>query len=95
MALQPHPGTLLLYRRADCTLCDDARVLVQAALEQRVLRGESAVSVREVDVASDAELERRFGASVPVLSIDGMELGLAVSGRQIQTFLDRALGRAV
>ncbi len=95
MALQPHPGTLLLYRRTDCTLCDEARILVQAALEQRVLRGESAVSVREVDVASNAELERRFGASVPVLSIDGMELGLAVSGRQIQAFLDRALGRAV
>lgn len=57
------------------------------------MRGESIVRVLEVDVAPDAELERRYGASIPVLSIEGMELSLATNGRQIRAFLDRTLGR--
>ena len=52
---------LTLYVRCYCHLCDEMLV----ALEP--LRGEFGFDVDAVDVDSDAALEGRFGALVPVL----------------------------
>jgi glutaredoxin-like protein DUF836 len=60
--------SLLLYTRADCALCDEARALLDA------LRTEVAFDVWEVDVGGDAELERRYGQRVPVAVAGGEEL---------------------
>jgi len=87
--------TLHLYRRTDCELCDETRLLLQAALEDRATRGESVPIVREVDIDMDPSLEERFGGRIPVLAVDGQELELATSGRQVRAFLDRTLGRLV
>lgn len=90
----PRP-TLHLYRRTDCELCDETRLLLQAALEDRATRGETVPLVREVDIDADPALEERFGSRIPVLALDGQELELATSGRQVRAFLDRTLGRLV
>jgi hypothetical protein len=68
------PGThgtalrLTLYGRRYCHLCDE----MLAALAS--LRDEFGFDVDVVDVDSDAALEQRFGASVPLLMHAGTEL---------------------
>ena len=59
---------LTLYSRSYCHLCDE----MLAALA--TLRGEFRFAVDVVDVDSDAALEQRFGALVPVLMHAGTEL---------------------
>ncbi len=59
---------LTLYGRSYCHLCDE----MLAALDS--LRGEFGFAVDVVDVDSDAALEQRFGALVPVLMHAGTEL---------------------
>jgi glutaredoxin len=52
---------VILYTRAGCHLCDDARdVLEQHGLD-----------VRSVDIDADAALRERFNECVPVVEIDG------------------------
>lgn len=82
-----------LYRRAGCPLCDEAAEWLQAALEERVRRGDTVPAIRHVDVDSDAGLAERYGGLVPVLATDGAELPLVMSGRQLRAFLDRHLPR--
>ena len=52
---------VILYTRAGCHLCDDARDV----LEQHGL------NVRSVDIDADAALRERFNECVPVVEIDG------------------------
>ena len=85
--------TLVFYRRAECSLCDEARLSLQQVLEDRAKAGERTPRVRYVDVDTNTELRDRYGSRVPVLALAGEELALATGYRQIATFLDRALGR--
>ncbi len=59
---------LTLFSRSYCHLCDE----MLSALEP--LRAEFGFAVDVVDVDSDAALEQRFGALVPVLMHAGAEL---------------------
>ncbi|MEA2622123.1 MAG: Glutaredoxin-like domain [Chloroflexota bacterium] len=86
----PRP-VLTVYRREGCHLCEEARSLLQAALEDRARRGEPTPRVREVDIDSDTDLHDRYYARIPVFSLDGAELDLVTSDRQVRTFLDRTL----
>jgi glutaredoxin len=56
---------LTLYTAAGCHLCDRARATVEA------VRAEIPFELDEVDIATDAELERRYRELLPVLEIDG------------------------
>jgi hypothetical protein len=85
--------TLLFYARDGCEFCDEARDVLQVALEARVLRGDPTARVREVDIATDPELAARYGDLIPVLSLNGNELPLAMGRRAIDAFLDRSLPR--
>jgi hypothetical protein len=80
-----------VYRREGCHLCDEARVLLQQALEDRAMRGEPTALVRELDIDADPELHKRYFLRIPVVAIDGLELDLVTSSRQLRAFLDRAL----
>ena len=65
------PGAVLslrqvvLYMRPGCHLCDDA----WRALDD--MQVSLAFSLREVDIESDPELERRFMLEIPVIEVDG------------------------
>ena len=63
-----HPSrpTLTVFRRTACELCDDAELLLQAVLEERVVRGDLIPQVRRVVIDGDPDLEARFGGIVPV-----------------------------
>lgn len=56
---------LVLYTRPGCHLCERMRV----EIERASLPGVASLVVR--DISGDAELEARFGRSIPVLAIGG------------------------
>ena len=89
----PTIRTLDFYTRDGCELCAETRLALQHVLEQRVMRGDPIVRVREIDLADQPDLEPRFGALLPVLALDGRELTLAMGTRTIDRFLDQVLGR--
>jgi hypothetical protein len=82
---------LVLYTRAGCHLCDEARAIVQGLLEERAARGRRTASLRERDIATDAAWERRFFTTIPVVEFGDRRLELATSPAKIRRFLDEAL----
>jgi hypothetical protein len=55
-----------VYSRADCSLCE--RMLEELA---ELLGPQVAAAVQVVDIEGQPELERRYGARIPVLTADG------------------------
>ena len=84
---------LLFYGRDTCPPCAEARHSLQWILEDMAVRGQLVPMVRDVDVATDPELERRYGALVPVVVIGDAELPLVTSSRQLRAFLDATMPR--
>lgn len=83
--------TIRLLTRPGCHLCDEARHALQAILEERGATGRLPALVREVDITSDADLERRHLERIPVLVVGDEELPLATSVRAMRAFLERTL----
>ena len=61
-------ATVVLLARPGCHLCDEARVVIEAA------RAEVAFVFEEVDIETDDALVRDYGLRIPVVAIDGDEL---------------------
>lgn len=55
---------LVVYSRAKCHLCDDAKALLADYLDYLP-------DIEEVDIDRDPELKTRFGTSIPVVEFDG------------------------
>ena len=55
----------VVYTRDSCSLCE---TFMQELAE---LLGPQAQHVRLIDIATDPELEARYGLKIPVLAIDG------------------------
>ena len=62
---QPKPPRVRLYTRPGCSLCAE----VHRALAPHVRAGR--LELEEVDLSGDADLEKRYGDSVPVLEHAG------------------------
>jgi hypothetical protein len=92
MTYSPHLPTLVLYSRDGCHLCDEARADLQAVLEERVKRGEPIARVHVVDIDVTPEYRDRYNDVVPVMTLNGNELPLAMGRRTIERFLTSALG---
>ncbi|WP_226924368.1 glutaredoxin family protein [Georgenia satyanarayanai] len=60
---------VVLYSRAGCHLCDEARAVVLAECDRARARW------REVDVDADPQLQARYGEYVPVVEVDGTVQG--------------------
>ena len=57
--------TLTIYSRPGCHLCDDMKALVR-----RVARTVATpITISEIDVSTDPDLERRYGQEIPVLKM--------------------------
>ncbi len=54
-----------MYSRPGCHLCDAAADVV------RSVQRRCPFEFRIVDIDGDADLERRYGASIPVIAVDG------------------------
>ncbi|MBI4467663.1 MAG: glutaredoxin family protein [Acidobacteria bacterium] len=59
---------LTLYTRAGCHLCEEAKAQLQPLLR------EFGLTLREVDVDTNGELQARFGEEVPVLFLDARKV---------------------
>ncbi len=94
MTVLPLP-VLYLYTRAGCHLCDEARATVQSLLEDRAARGRRTAAIRERDIETNPEWERRFFTTIPVVELGGRRLELATSPAKLRRFLDEALDGAL
>ncbi len=65
------PDPVTLYTRANCPLCDEARVLLDALAERL------GFSIEAVDIDGDRELRARYNYAVPVVVVGGEEVGRA------------------
>ena len=93
MTHSPDVPTLIFYARDGCDLCEEARADLQAALEDRVKRGEPIARVRVVDIDADTEIKARYNDLIPVMALNGSEIPLVMGRRTTDRFLDRTLGR--
>lgn len=57
---------LTLIGKPNCHLCDDARAVVGAVIE-----GREDVTLEELSIHDDAELNAKYWDEIPVLMIDG------------------------
>jgi thiol-disulfide isomerase/thioredoxin len=61
---------LTLYSRPGCHLCDDMKaVIARVAMEHAV-----DVTLEEIDISTDADLESRYGTEIPVLLLNGRKV---------------------
>ena len=58
---------VVLYGKAGCCLCDDARAVIAEVRHRRPFE------LREVDVSLDPVLHARYGERIPVVSVNGVE----------------------
>ncbi|MGH7964956.1 MAG: glutaredoxin family protein [Candidatus Binatia bacterium] len=77
--------TLTLYSRADCCLCEEMKVVLAQ------VRRDIPFTLEEIDIATDPELESRFGQEIPVLFVNSRK---AFKYRLTAGELRRRLARA-
>jgi hypothetical protein len=86
---------LVLYARAGCHLCEEARAAIQSALEDRAIRGGAVPRLVEIDIERDQELHRRYLERIPVVELGDRRLELVVSASKVRRMLADALDREV
>ncbi len=74
--------SLTLYSRPGCHLCDEMKAVIHRVATTIPL------SLEEIDISADAELETRYGLEIPVLLVDGKK---AAKYRVTETDLARIL----
>jgi hypothetical protein len=85
---------LVLYARPGCHLCEEARGIVQAVLEDRAAQGLPLPRVVERNIEDDPELHRQYLERIPVLELDGRRLELVVSFGKVRRMLADVLDGA-
>lgn len=83
MAVTPLPD-LTLYARPGCELCDEARTLLTALLDERAAAGLTRPRLVERDIESDPALERAYFATIPVVELGDRRLELATSAPKLR-----------
>ena len=84
---------VILYGRAACDLCDEARAVLAELLDRRSQAGLPAPAVVERDIDSNASWQSAFFADIPVIEIGDRRLLLATSATRIDLLLSEALDR--
>ena len=60
--------TLVLYSKPGCHLCDEMKAVVARVGRSRPL------TLEEIDISKDEELEARYGLEIPVLFVNGKKI---------------------
>ena len=82
---------LVLYGRAECSLCDETRDLVRALLAERATRGLSTPMLVEVDIDADPDLHRRCFDTIPVVELGDRRLELVTSAARLRRLFGEVL----
>jgi hypothetical protein len=78
---------VVLYGKAGCHLCEEARAEIQSVRERRPFE------LTEVDVALDPVLHARYGERIPVVVVDGREaFEFHVDAEELERLLDTVSG---
>ena len=78
---------LVLYGRAGCGLCDEARAILMALLDERAQAGLPAPTLRERDIATDPAWERAYFTTIPVVELGDRRLELATSAAKLRRLM--------
>ncbi len=90
MTVAPLPA-LVLYSRAECHLCDEARVLLRALLAERAGAGLPAPAVEERDIDTNADWHRAYFSTIPVVELGDRRVKLATSAAKLRRLLSDVL----
>ncbi|HJP87927.1 MAG TPA: glutaredoxin family protein [Candidatus Limnocylindrales bacterium] len=85
---------LILYTRAGCGLCAEAREAIQLVSEDRAARNLAVPSVVEVDIETDPDLQRRLFDRIPVVELGDRRVELVITVGKLRRLLNEALGDA-
>ena len=58
---------LTLYSRPGCHLCDEMKAVVHRAIGSI----QEPMTIEEIDISTDPDLEARYGLEIPVLLVNG------------------------
>jgi hypothetical protein len=86
------PPDLVLYTRADCSLCDEAREAIRLVIQDRVTRGLAVPDLVERDIEADPDLHHRFLERIPVVELGTQRVELVVSVGKLRRLLNDAFG---
>ena len=89
-AVPPLPD-LVLYSRAECTLCDEAREAIELTLADRRARGLAVPGFVERDIETDPELHRRFLERIPVVELGTKRVELVVTVGKMRRLLGEVI----
>jgi thiol-disulfide isomerase/thioredoxin len=80
---------LTIYSRPGCHLCDEMKTIVR-----RVAREVTGpITIEEIDISADPELESRYGVEIPVLLVNGKKAAkYRVSEEDLTRILTRRHG---
>jgi glutaredoxin len=71
--------TVVLYARAGCHLCDEARAVIEA------VRRRAPFAFVEVDIETSDDLLRDYAIRIPVVTLDGEErFEIAVDAAELE-----------
>jgi hypothetical protein len=84
----------VLYRRADCSLCDEAHEAIELTLAERREGRLPVPELLERDIETDAELRRRYLERIPVVELGNKRLELVVTVGKMRRLLREALDEA-
>ena len=90
MSVTPLPD-LILYGRADCHLCEEARALVVNVLDDRRVRGLPTPHFVERDIDTEPAWQQAFVATIPVVELGGRRIETVISLAKIRRLLADAL----
>ena len=63
---------VMLYAKAGCHLCDEARAYLEDALAS-LDQASGAIELAEMDIRRDDDLFERYRYRIPVIAVDGVE----------------------
>ena len=78
---------LVLYGRPGCGLCDEARTILTALIDERQRAGLATPALEERDIETDPAWQRAFFASIPVVELGDRRLELATSAAKLRRLM--------
>ncbi len=80
---------LTLYSRPGCHLCDDMKAIVERVAQT------IPITLEEIDISTDPELEARYGLEIPVLLVEGKKAAkYRIAEEDLRRLLSRGAGGA-
>jgi Glutaredoxin-like domain (DUF836) len=82
---------LVLYARAGCSLCEEAREAIELTLADRREHGLLVPELVELDIEADPELHRRYLERIPVVELGNQRVELVVTVGKMRRLLRETL----